>query len=114
MSKLLSHGYVEEKKKSPNDDDSSSKIRSSRTIVLMMKRVVVLKPTGRALSSRCDLGTDQHRGHRGGGRPGVARGSPVVPGSQCWVAPCDLTDPQHAGPAPSAKSSLFYIYDSVH
>lgn len=24
MSKLLSHGYVEEKKKSPNDDDSSS------------------------------------------------------------------------------------------
>lgn len=24
MSKLLSHGYVEEKKKSPNDDDASS------------------------------------------------------------------------------------------
>ena len=24
MTKLLSHGYVEEKKKSPNDDDASS------------------------------------------------------------------------------------------
>lgn len=26
MSKLLSHGYVEEKKKSPNDDDASSTV----------------------------------------------------------------------------------------
>lgn len=29
MSKLLSHGYVEDKKKSPNDDDASSMIRAS-------------------------------------------------------------------------------------
>lgn len=58
MSKLLSHGYVEEKKKSPNDDDSSSKVWWSRIMVLMVKKVVVMEPNGHALSSRCDLRTD--------------------------------------------------------
>ncbi|XP_072238247.1 uncharacterized protein C7orf57 homolog isoform X2 [Leuresthes tenuis] len=34
MSKLLSHGYVEEKKKSPNDDDTSS-VTSEQTSTVM-------------------------------------------------------------------------------
>lgn len=34
-------------------------------------------------------------------------------GFQCWVAPSDLTDPQHAGSAPSAKCPVFYIYDCI-
>lgn len=60
MSKLLSHGYVEEKKKSPNDDDSSSTARSSRMIamVAMMGAMMSTVP----VSSRCDLRTDEHRG----------------------------------------------------
>lgn len=72
MSKLLSHGYVEEKKKSPNDDDSSSRMIVMMMIIVMKKMRVVMMVMGMrlvvlmltvGLSSRCDLGTDQHRGH---------------------------------------------------
>ncbi|XP_074520263.1 uncharacterized protein C7orf57 homolog [Halichoeres trimaculatus] len=38
MSKLLSHGYVEEKKKSPNDDDTSS-VTSEQTSTVMTEDV---------------------------------------------------------------------------
>jgi len=38
MSKLLSHGYVEEKKKSPNDDDASS-VTSEQTSTIAMEDV---------------------------------------------------------------------------
>ncbi|XP_026219748.1 uncharacterized protein C7orf57 homolog [Anabas testudineus] len=38
MSKLLSHGYVEEKKKSPNDDDTSS-VTSEQTSTIAMEDV---------------------------------------------------------------------------
>ncbi|KAM3584949.1 uncharacterized protein V6R79_003317 [Siganus canaliculatus] len=38
MSKLLSHGYVEEKKKSPNDDDASS-VTSEQTSTVMTEDV---------------------------------------------------------------------------
>lgn len=49
MSKLLSHGYVEEKKKSPNDDDSSSMAKSSsmmmkKVVIMMVKKMVTLWP----------------------------------------------------------------------
>lgn len=38
MSKLLSHGYVEEKKKSPNDDDTSS-VTSEQTSTIATEDV---------------------------------------------------------------------------
>ncbi|XP_041637868.1 uncharacterized protein C7orf57 homolog [Cheilinus undulatus] len=38
MSKLLSHGYVEDKKKSPNDDDTSS-VTSEQTSTIMTEDV---------------------------------------------------------------------------
>lgn len=65
MSKLLSHGYVEDKKKSPNDDDCSS------TILVSLPEgscVICSKATAVSVSlcitwhshyfPRCDLGTD--------------------------------------------------------
>lgn len=38
MTKLLSHGYVEDKKKSPNDDDTSS-VTSEQTSTVMTEDV---------------------------------------------------------------------------
>lgn len=51
MSKLLSHGYVEEKKKSPNDDDSSSTTKSRRMIVIK----VMMMYEGGGVDAHCGL-----------------------------------------------------------
>lgn len=86
MSKLLSHGYVEDKKKSPNDDDCSSTIIVSlpeRSCVTCSKATAVcvsLRVTWRSRCfPRCDLGPDEHQCHWGRGRPGVVAGASPLP-----------------------------------
>lgn len=82
MSKLLSHGYVEDKKKSPNDDDCSSTILVSLTegsYVICSKATAVSASLCVTWHSRYfpryDLGTDEHHRHWGRGRPGVVAGA---------------------------------------
>lgn len=83
MSKLLSHGYVEDKKKSPNDDDCSSTTLVSLpegTCVTCSKAIALCVSLHVTWHSRCfprcDLGTDEHQRHWGRGRPGVVAGAP--------------------------------------
>lgn len=117
MSKLLSHGYVEDKKKSPNDDDCSSTILVSLT---EGSCVICSKATAVSVSlcvtwhsrcfPRCDLGTDEHHRHWGRGRPGVVAGA--LPPPLATVR--GLTNPQntprcHRCPSP-VHLHLLYIH----
>lgn len=117
MSKLLSHGYVEDKKKSPNDDDCSSTIIVSLpegSCVTCSKATAVcvsLCVTWRSRCfPRCDLGPDEHQCHWGRGRPGVVAGA--LPPPSATVR--GLTNPQNTPrrrrrPSP-VHSHLLYIH----